>query len=94
MRDTLRRLSKRTRETITRDEETFVRRFGNTRNFVTHHGKRSASVFSEGELRPAAEKMPVLLRILFLKQAGVSEAKVLDAVRRNHVLANQLAWDE
>jgi hypothetical protein len=69
------------------DKEAFVKGFVNTRNYYTHYSPKMKPLQGK-ELHWAIEKMSLMIRILLLLKAGVSEG-ILQGSIRSHIRLSQ-----
>jgi hypothetical protein len=77
-------LPKEIRDLIIRDEQHFFERVVKTRNYLTHYDERDKDTAYSGiYIHHAAERLVVLLHVLFLRYAEVSDALIIDMLKNN-----------
>ena len=90
----IRSLEKITQDTITRNQNVFVTKIVETRNYLTHNDETTKNDVIEMNLLPiASEKIRIFLRILLLQQIGMGESDIRSAITNNHRMNSVLADD-
>lgn len=84
LKDLLKRMDSALKGAILRDEEGFVDRVVKTRNYLTHMDeKERGNALHGNDLMLAFYKLQILVGVLLLREAGISEPVVLRALSNN-----------